>query len=181
MFHDVLGHSGISQTLTILHQHFHWPGVKRDVTLFISSCEACQKVKAVPPPPLPIQRPVLFEPMEHVHIDLFGPYKDLSKRKRGEKELDKVYVMLCIDYFTKVAEMTPIDDKLPTTTAHAFYNSWICRYGTPAVVTTDNGPEFLGEFVHMLSRLGINTYRPLPTTYLLMALWRDLFKLSKIC
>ncbi len=50
-------------------------------------------MKALPPPPLPIQRPVLFEPMKHVDIDLFGPDdRDLSKRKRGEREADKVYV-----------------------------------------------------------------------------------------
>lgn len=156
MLHDVLGHSGVSQTLTVLHQHFHWPGVKRDVALFISTCEPCQKVKALSPPLLPIQRPVLFAPMDHVHLDLFGPYdRMLSDPPSGPRDRTKIYVLVMVDYFTKVAELVPIDNKIPMTVARAFFNHWICRYGVPSVVTTDNGAEFLSDFAHMISRLGI--------------------------
>ena len=36
------GHSGVSQTLAVLHQHFHWPGVKADVAAYVKQCHACQ-------------------------------------------------------------------------------------------------------------------------------------------
>ena len=41
-FHDRLGHAGVIQTLAVLHQHYHWPGVKADVAAFIRQCHACQ-------------------------------------------------------------------------------------------------------------------------------------------
>lgn len=34
------------------------------------------------------------------------------------------------------------------------YASWVCRYGAPRLVTTDNGTESAQEFGHMLARLG---------------------------
>jgi hypothetical protein len=94
--------------------------------------------------------------MDHVHLDLFGPYERmLSDPPSGPRDCTKVYVLVMIDYFTKVAELVPIPNKVPMTVARSFFNVWICRYGVPSVVTTDNGSEFLSDFVHMISRLGI--------------------------
>jgi hypothetical protein len=157
MIHDVLGHSGIAQTLTVLHMHFHWPGIKDDITLFVNTCDACQRVKANVPYVPPPQRPVLYEPLNHVHIDLFGPYdKMMSGPSAKKKDNVRVFVVLMVDYFTKVAELVPVENKKPMTVAHAFYDFWICRYGAPSAITTDNGGEFQAEFSHMASRLGIH-------------------------
>lgn len=60
-----------------------------------------------------------------------------------------------IDYFTKAAEIVLVDSKDARTVAHAFYDNWVCRYGCPRFLTTDNGTEFRVEFVHLLERLGI--------------------------
>ena len=60
-----------------------------------------------------------------------------------------------VDYFTKVAEFVPVYSKEPLQVAQAFYTGWVCRYGTPAHVSTDNGKEFATDFGHMLARLGV--------------------------
>jgi hypothetical protein len=69
MFHDSLGHAGVEQTLRVLHFHFHWVGIKRDVASYVASCNACQKVKASLPEPPPLQPPVIYGPLSHVHMD----------------------------------------------------------------------------------------------------------------
>ena len=73
-FHDRLGHSGVSQTLAVLHQHFHWPGVKADVAAYVKQCHACQMQRlehqTVPDPKLPC----MSGPFEHVHTGLTGPF-----------------------------------------------------------------------------------------------------------
>jgi hypothetical protein len=103
-----------------------------------------------------MQKPALFGPMNHVHIDLFGPIpRTLARDKTGNQDKTKLWVVLMIDYFTKVAEFVTVENKTPLSVSGAFYNAWICRYGVPAVVTSDNGNEFAAEFSHMLSRLGI--------------------------
>jgi hypothetical protein len=60
-----------------------------------------------------------------------------------------------VDYFTKVAEIRPIMNKVALTVAQVFYDAWICRYGAPARITSDNGTEFQSDFKHMVARLGI--------------------------
>ena len=60
-----------------------------------------------------------------------------------------------IDYFTKVAEFAAVYSKEPVQIAQVFYNFWICRYGFPGHVTSDNGRGFATDFGHMLARLGI--------------------------
>jgi hypothetical protein len=73
----------------------------------------------------------------------------------GRRNPDRVFVLVMIDYLTKVAEWGPVENKNPMTVAKAFYDQWICRYGAPAVITSDNGNDFKAEFAHMVSRLGI--------------------------
>ncbi len=90
-----------SQTLIVLHQHFHWAGVKHDITLFVKTCEPCQRIKVLAPTPLSLQKLALFQPLDHVHIDLFGPYERmLSKPPTGKQDTSKVWVVLMTDYFT---------------------------------------------------------------------------------
>jgi hypothetical protein len=71
----------------------------------------------------------------------------------------KAHVVIMVDYFTKAAEFAVVYDKSAAAVSKAFYHSWICRYFVPAYVTSDNGHEFESEFVHLLSRLGVQHIR----------------------
>lgn len=159
MFHDTLGHPGVGQTLRILHFHFHWPGVKNDIALYVSCCVSCQKLKVEPPNPPPLQPPILYGPLKHVHIDLAGPFSVAPSQApswavtHGEA---KAWVVLMVDYFTKVAEFVPVFSKEPLGIARAFWDGWVCRYGVPAVLTSDNGLEFETDFKNMVHRLAID-------------------------
>jgi len=73
MFHDALGHPGIAQTLRVLHMHYHWVGIKHDVALYVECCEPCQKVKIEIPLEPELQCPRVYGPLDHIHVDLFGP------------------------------------------------------------------------------------------------------------
>ena len=66
----------------------------------------------------------------------------------------KYHILVVLDYFTKVAEFVPITSKEAVVVAQHFYNQWVCRYGVPSLLTSDNGTEFAAEFAHMLARLG---------------------------
>ena len=106
-----------------------------------------------------MQQPAIYGPLKHVHIDLAGPFLthhyDVEGRLLPDLPPYKSWVVLMIDYFTKIAEFAAIPGKLPSFIAKAFYDLWISRYGVPEYLTSDNGTEFAGDFVHMLARLGI--------------------------
>ena len=71
-YHDRLGHAGISQTLTALRCHFAWAGIKADIAA--EQCHPCQvqRLEAKVGPQL--VRPRMSAPLEHVHVDLAGPF-----------------------------------------------------------------------------------------------------------
>ena len=71
-------------------------------------------------------------------IDFAGPS---IETKQGNK-----YVLVCIEHFTKWVELIPLPSKSSAYVATSFLENIISRYGVPAVVLTDQGTEFQGEF-----------------------------------
>jgi hypothetical protein len=41
----LMGHFGVVKTLDVLHEHFYWPKMKRDVQRICEQCIACRKAK----------------------------------------------------------------------------------------------------------------------------------------
>ena len=143
-----------------MHQHFHRTGVKKDIELYLKACDACQRSKLVHLNLPDMQIPAIYGPLWHVHVDLAGPFKTAVQHSAGAHEQAQVlevkaWIVVAVDYFTKVAEFLPVFSQEPAQIAQAFYSGWVCRYGTPGHVTTDNGKEFATDFGHLLARLGI--------------------------
>ena len=77
-------------------------------------------------------------------IDFVGP---LIETKRGN-----IYVLVCIEHFTKWVDLIQLPSKFSAHVAGAFLENIISRYGVPAVVLTDQGTEFQGEFQALLTK-----------------------------
>jgi hypothetical protein len=92
-------------------------------------------------------------------MDTFGPFDipDATPLASGEKRAapKKGWVIVIVDYFTKIAELCFASDHGAETAARLAYEFWLSRYPKPEQVTTDNGTEFQGSFATMLHRLGI--------------------------
>ena len=55
----LMGHFGIAKTLDVLHDHFYWPNMKKDVAKICDKCIACKQAKSKLKPhglymPLPV-------------------------------------------------------------------------------------------------------------------------------
>lgn len=182
LLHEQLGHCGSLQTYRQLRQHFLWPGLRSHAAAFCACCDACQRRRFVlPDPPETLQEPIVYGPFRGVHVDLTGPFETplldvqgstlalpadrapralAAEQARTRKVL--AWIMLMIDYFTKVIELEVIYFREAICTARAFYNAWVTRYGAPACVTSDNGSEFDAEFHHMLHRMSVTHIRITP-------------------
>ena len=94
----------------------------------------------------PIQPlPQCSQPNQRIHADLFGP---LKTSERGKK-----YSLCITDAFTKYVELVAIPDKEATTIATQLFYKWVCRYGCPLQITTDNGKEFCAKINEQLFKL----------------------------
>jgi hypothetical protein len=59
--------------------------------------------------------------------------------------------------FTKYVELVALADKESETTGEAIFNKWICRYGTPLEIMSDNGKEFRNKLAaELYKRLDID-------------------------
>ena len=133
------GHEGVHKTIQRLQLYYFWPSMQTDVNNVIKACETCQKRRTIPKtPPTNLQPlPTLTAPNQRIHADLFGPLKSSSSGKK--------FILVMTDAFTKYVEVIAIPNKEAETVAEAIFYNWICRYGIPAQLTTDQGKEFVAS------------------------------------
>ena len=140
------GHDGISKTKERLKESYFWLNMDADIAKHIQACQRCQQRKPNHPQPVLLSPlPQCTAPNQRVHIDLFGPLKTSDKGKK---------MILCMtDAFTKYVELVALDNKEAETTGAAIFSRWICRFGTPLEIVSDNGKEFCNKLVKELYRL----------------------------
>jgi hypothetical protein len=155
IMHEAVGHAGVQHTMANLHHHFHWCGVRADVTKYVKCCEPCQKRKLAVPAIPDLQQPVVYGLFNHLHVDLCGPFKIVPEYHRAPRDIVQAWVVIMIDYFSKCAEFGIVYEKSAWNVARCVWDNWMCRYPTPDYCTTDNGTEFGYEFSHMLARLSV--------------------------
>ena len=95
------------------------------------------------------------ERFEHVHIDIVGP---LSQSRQGN-----MYIFTMIDRESRCLETTRMSNISAENCARVFLRDWICRFGVPKRVTSDQGQQFEGHlFSRLMKVLNISKIRTTP-------------------
>lgn len=132
-FHN-LNHPSGKITTKIIGQRYIWPSMRKDIRDWARTCIQCQRAK--------IGRHVKLQPetfphtgsrFDHVHLDIIGPMTPSD---------GNTYCLTMMDRFSRWPEAIPIPNHQAETVAKAFFTHWISRFGTPKIITTDQGSEF---------------------------------------
>ena len=146
--HDSIaaGHRGCNKTIKRIRSKYHWENLKTDVANYISRCLICQKkrlvrVKTRQPMTLTTTPPTA---MDTVAIDVVGPLEATSNGNQ--------YIFTIQDLLTKYCLAIPIPDFTSKTIADAFIKYYISYFGSPRILLSDNGTNFISKFMKRIAK-----------------------------
>ena len=140
------GHKGVSKTYNRIKQKYYWENLKEDVRRRIQQCLECQLKKLVR---LKTKQPMIITDtpgiaLEKIAMDIVGP---LKPTKNGNE-----YILTIQDQLSKFCLAVPLSNTLSTTIADAFIKKFICVFGAPKVILTDQGQNFLSNLMTRVAK-----------------------------
>ena len=134
-------HKSTLKMLDSLIQDVWWEGMKKDVTHYVRHCSHCQLINAGNESQIPVQKtnPSLF-PFHRVSLDIVK----MDQVSPGKKNKN---LLVIVDCFSRFAEAYPVPNENAETIAQKFLRDFICRYGAPVEMITDQGQAFVGKLM----------------------------------
>lgn len=139
------GHKGINKTYHRIRQNYHWPTMKKDIQEYIRNCKDCQikkltRVKTKQPMMITDTPGVAFD---KVSMDVVGPLPITSRNNS--------YILTIQDLLTKYSIATPMETADSFSIADAFIKDFVCIYGAPRALLTDQAPTFFTSLMKAIA------------------------------
>ncbi|KAJ9553017.1 hypothetical protein OSB04_017062 [Centaurea solstitialis] len=141
-------HLGADKMYKGLKEHYWWPGMKKDVALYVSKCMTCARVKAEHQKPFGLlQQPEILErKWKQISMDFVTK---LPKTKKGH---DSIWVI--VDRLMKSAHFLTIrEDFSIDRLAQLYVNEIVMRHGVPVSIISDRDSRFTLQFCWMQNRI----------------------------
>ena len=147
------GHPGRAITIDLVTRNFSWPGLRRQIREYVTSCDTCQRVKADRHKPYGLLQPlpVPTRPWESVSWDFIV-------KLPVSKGYDSIWVIIC--RLSKLSHFIPCRESMDATElADLFVREVFRLHGAPRDVISDRGSTFVSAFfTNFLKRLDITPH-----------------------
>ncbi|GKC25060.1 reverse transcriptase domain-containing protein [Tanacetum coccineum] len=134
-------HPGADKMYYDLRDRYWWPGMKKDIAVYVSRCLTCLKVKAEHQRPSGLlQQPEIPEwKWERIAMDF------VTKLPRTSSGHDTIWVI--VDRLTKSAHFLPMrEDYKMDRLARLYLNEIVARHGVPISIISDRDSRFTSRF-----------------------------------
>ena len=113
-----------------VRQGYFWPQMERDTTTYTRKCDKCQRLASVSHLPHTEMVPMTSSwPFAKWGVDILGSLP--------QAQLQRKFLIVAIDYFTKWIEAEPLAKITKRNTRNFMWKSIICRIEIPKVIISD--------------------------------------------
>ena len=146
--HQDAGHQGHDHTLSLLQEHFWWPGMAKQMRQVIKTCRHHLQYEGSTPKALlcPI---VATAPLDLLHVD----FTSIETTMELDNSPRVANVLVFQDHFTKyvLAYVTP--DQTAKTVAKFLYGGYISIFGALARLLSDRDTSFTSSIIQELCEI----------------------------
>jgi hypothetical protein len=151
--HDdpISSHFGFQRTYLKLKHQYWWPNMKSSIEKYIKSCSKCQQFNISRQKKTGLLHPITSTdgPFQMIAIDYVGPLPRTPSENR--------YVFAITDMFTRWVTAVALPSCTAQVTEEALFKHYICRYGVPVSILSDDGTHFRNQLLQSLEyKIGIN-------------------------
>jgi transposase InsO family protein len=147
--HDtrIAGHAGCFKTLELVACNYWWPQMSRYISIYVKTCDLCNRMKLQHRQPFgelhPSETPAA--PWDMISVDFIVELPE----SHGYDA-----IMNVIDSVTKRVHFIPMQTTITAEGAARLYLREVWKHhGTPQVVLSDRGSQFMARFTHELYKL----------------------------
>ena len=155
-------HQAAKATTARLIRRFFWPGLKRDVRLYVACCPVCEEfLHSTRSPKAGLHPMDVGGRGDCLAMDIVGGGESLPLTARGSK-----YILTLVDCFTRYAFAIPLNDQSSEAVVNAVIGNYITVHGTPRRILTDQGKCFESALFlsfckfFRISKIRTSGYRP---------------------
>ncbi len=91
-----MAHEGYDKTFARIFPKYFWPGMRKDIKLFVETCPVCDKFKKAKTPRHPLGQIPVGEKLDLLVMDIMGGKDSLPVSPSGNK-----CILVMVDAFTK--------------------------------------------------------------------------------
>ena len=146
--HQDAGHQGCDHTLSLLEEHFCWPGMAKQMRQVIKACRCCFQYDGRTPKALlcPI---VATTPLDLLHVD----FTSIETMMELDKSPRVTNVLIFQDHFTKHVLAYVAPNQTAKNITKFLYGGYISIFGAPARLLSDRGTSFPSSIIEELCKI----------------------------
>jgi len=128
-------------------QKFIWMSMNKDITAWAKACFHCQQSKVTKHNRLTSEKlPMSHARFHQVHLNIIGP---LLPSRWIRDDVVRLLSIVFLDGLRSVS----IPDITADTVTKFFFTTWISRFGSSKIITTDQGTQFESNLFEALTKL----------------------------